>query len=47
MAKAKVNDLKSFKRKPKVRRPGRHSKNNTSRSKKSKNYQKKYKGQGR
>lgn len=28
-------------------RPGIHSKNNTSRSKKSKNYKKKYRGQGR
>lgn len=28
-------------------RPGIHSKNNTSRSKRSKNYKKKYRGQGR
>lgn len=28
-------------------RPGVHSKNNTSKSKSSKNYKKKYKGQGR
>lgn len=33
--------------KPKKSRPGVHSKNNTSKSKKSKNYKKKYRGQGR
>ncbi len=33
--------------KPKKKRPGVHSKNNTSNSKTSKNYKKKYKGQGR
>lgn len=33
--------------KPKKKRPGVHSKNNTSSSKKSKNYKKPYKGQGR
>lgn len=33
--------------KPSKKRPGVHSKNNTSRSKSSKNYKKKYNGQGR
>ena len=37
----------SFKVKPKVNRPGVHSKTKTSRLKQSKNYKKKYKGQGR
>lgn len=32
---------------PKVSRPGVHAKTKTSRSKSSKNYKKKYKGQGR
>jgi hypothetical protein len=31
----------------KTKRPGVHSKNNTSRSKESKNYKKKYRGQGK
>ena len=30
-----------------AKRPGVHSKNNTSKNKKSKNYKKQYKGQGR
>ena len=33
--------------KPKVARPGIHSKNSTSKLKSSKNYKKQYKGQGR
>lgn len=33
--------------KPKRKRPGVHSKNNTSRLKSSKNYRKTYRGQGR
>lgn len=33
--------------KPKVKRPGVHSKNNTSKLKSSKNYRKAYRGQGR
>lgn len=33
--------------KPKKKRPGVHSKTKTSRSKHSKNYKKKYRGQGR
>jgi|TARA_B100000282_G_C31458516_1_gene365724 hypothetical protein len=32
---------------PKKKRPGIHSKNNTSKSKKSKNYKKAYRGQGK
>ena len=42
---AKVN-LFSFKEKAKVRRPGVHAKTKTSNNKQSKNYVKKYKGQG-
>jgi hypothetical protein len=43
---AKVN-LFAFKEKAKVRRPGVHAKTRTSNNKQSKNYVKKYKGQGR
>jgi len=46
MAKAKVSDIKLFKKKPKVRRPNRHKKSDTA-LKTSKNYKKKYRGQGR
>ncbi len=46
MAKAKALEGKSPNKK-RVKRPNRHSKNNTSRSKTSKNYLKKYKGQGK
>ena len=42
---AKVN-LFAFKEKAKVRRPGVHAKTKTSNNKHSKNYVKKYKGQG-
>ena len=42
---AKVN-LFAFKEKTKVRRPGVHAKTKTSNNKQSKNYVKKYKGQG-
>jgi hypothetical protein len=42
---AKVN-LFAFKEKAKVRRPGVHAKTKTSNNKQSKNYVKKYKGQG-
>lgn len=41
------NSSSSVREKAKKKRPGIHSKNNTSRSKKSKNYKKKYRGQGR
>jgi hypothetical protein len=44
MAKA---PLFSYKEKVKVRRPGVHAKTKNSNNKKSKNYVKKYKGQGR
>ena len=39
--------LFSYKEKTKVKRPGVHAKSKTSNNKKSKNYVKKYKGQGR
>ena len=42
---AKVN-LFAYKEKSKVRRPGVHAKTKTSNNKQSKNYVKKYKGQG-
>jgi hypothetical protein len=47
MAKAKVADVKAFIGGGKVSRPGRHSKNRTSKSKTSKNYKKRYRGQGK
>lgn len=43
---AKLN-LFAYKEKTKVRRPGIHAKTKTSNNKQSKNYVKKYKGQGR
>jgi hypothetical protein len=43
---AKLN-LFAYKEKSKVRRPGVHAKTKTSNNKQSKNYVKKYKGQGR
>ena len=43
---AKVN-LFAYKEKSKVRKPGVHAKTKTSNNKQSKNYVKKYKGQGR
>lgn len=46
MAKAKVSDIKLFKKKPKVKRPGRHKKSD-SKIKGSKNYKKRYGGQGK
>ncbi len=42
---AKLN-LFAYKEKTKVRRPGVHAKTKTSNNKQSKNYVKKYKGQG-
>ena len=42
---AKLN-LFAYKEKSKVRRPGVHAKTKTSNNKQSKNYVKKYKGQG-
>jgi hypothetical protein len=47
MAKAKHNAVSTFVRKPKKRRPGVHSKCKASRSKRSRNYLKAYRSQGR
>lgn len=44
---AKVSNVTTFKKKPKVKRPGVHSKNNSSKIKSSKNYVKPYKSQGK
>lgn len=44
---AKNSSPTSTIKKPKVSRPGIHSKCKTSKSKKSRNYKKSYKGQGR
>ncbi len=44
---AKVQSTSSFKKKPKVRRPGVIAKTKCSCSKNSKNYIKSYRGQGR
>lgn len=46
-AKAKTNTVSSYIRKPKVRRPGVHSKSKTSKIKSSKNYVKAYRSQGK
>jgi hypothetical protein len=46
MAKAKVSTVKLFKIKPKRKRPGVHAKTKSSKSKSSKNYLKRYVGQG-
>lgn len=46
MAKIKGGDVKLFKSKSKVRRPGRHKKSN-SKIKGTKNYKKRYRGQGK
>jgi hypothetical protein len=47
MAKAKAQTASSFKEKSKVSRPGVHAKTRTSSLKSSKNYKKKYRGQGK
>jgi len=48
MAKAKMKEtLGGFRKKAKKKRPGIHSKKKASASKKSKNYKKPYRGQGR
>lgn len=47
MAKIKSNTSSSKLEKSKVTRPGVHSKTKTSKLKSSKNYQKKYRGQGK
>lgn len=46
MAKTNLTSVKTFS-KNKVSRPGVHAKTKTSRVKKSKNYKKRYRGQGR
>lgn len=46
MAKATTGSVKAY-IKPKVSRPGVHAKTKTSKSKKSKNYKKTYRAQGR
>lgn len=45
-AKTKGMNIALFKKKPKVSRPGVHAKTKTSKSKNSKNYKKRYRGQG-
>ncbi len=45
-AKTKGMNIALFKKKPKVSRPGVHAKTKTSKSKRSKNYKKTYRGQG-
>jgi hypothetical protein len=47
MAKTKNQTASVFKKSTKVSRPGVHSKSKSSNLKSSKNYKKKYKGQGR
>ena len=47
MAKSKVQKEVKFKERKKITRPGIHAKSNTARLKSSKNYRKRYKGQGR
>jgi hypothetical protein len=47
MAKAKTTQTGTFQARPKVKRPGVHSKTKTSVSKSSKNYKKLYRGQGK
>jgi hypothetical protein len=48
MAKSKSSGLSStFRAKPKKSRPGIHAKTKTSRLKKSRNYKKRYRGQGK
>lgn len=46
MAKVKSQSSIVFREKPKVSRPGVHAKTKTSKSKSSKNYKKRYRGQG-
>ena len=44
---AKKQQIVTYKKKPKVNRPGIHSKSKTSHLKSSKNYKKIYRGQGK
>jgi hypothetical protein len=46
-AKVKASSTTAFLKRPKVSRPGVHSKCSTSKSKRSKNYKKLYRGQGK
>ncbi|CAB4142827.1 hypothetical protein UFOVP450_35 [uncultured Caudovirales phage] len=46
MAKAKVSNVTTYKRKPRVKRPGVVAKTKQSKNKNSKNYKKPYVGQG-
>jgi hypothetical protein len=46
-AKAKTNTVSSFRKKPKVKRPGVHAKTKQSKNKNSKNYVKTYIAQGK
>jgi hypothetical protein len=46
-AKAKTNSVSSYNAKPKVKRPGVHSKSKSSKLKSSKNYAKAYRSQGK
>jgi hypothetical protein len=46
-AKVKTNTVTAFQERPKVSRPGIHAKTQTSKLKKSKNYKKLYRGQGK
>jgi len=45
--KTTTSSVRTHIEKPRVKRPGVHSKKRTSNSKKSRNYKKSYKGQGR
>lgn len=47
MAKVSVSNSVSFRKKPKMRRKGVHSKTKASKSKNGTNYQKIYRGQGK
>jgi hypothetical protein len=44
---AKIQNATTFKKKPKVSRPGVHAKTKTSKNRNSKNYSKPYVGQGK
>jgi hypothetical protein len=44
---AKIKEITNFVKAPKCKRPGVHSKSKTSKLKTSKNYTKKYRGQGK
>jgi hypothetical protein len=47
MAKAKIINVKVFRKKTAKKRPGIHAKKKSSKNLRSKNYTKKYRGQGR